>query len=162
MSDLKNAALGTLGFCAMLTDKAFDGFDQSNAFTTADEGGNHAAWVAGHLAQTCDWVLGNFAGSAELDESYKSLFGMDSAPGAEADYPPFADLLAQLKERRQAMQDWFSGLTDEQAAAELDEEYRMFGQTVAGMIGAIGAHENYHCGQLSVVRKKLGIGRVFG
>ncbi len=87
---------------------------------------------------------------------------MNSVPGAAADYPPFTELVSSMKERRQALIDWFGGLTDEKAAEELDDEFKMFGQTFAGMVGAIGVHDNYHVGQLSLVRKHLGMGRIFG
>ncbi len=163
MSDLKAAALGAFGFAAMTTDKAFEGFDQSNAFTCPDEGGNHAAWVAGHLAQTYAWVLDRYAGEGGLDPALKDLFGGGSEPKEDpAVYPPFDELMATMKDRRQAFTDWFSALPEEKAAELLDEEARMFGQTFAGMVGAMGAHENYHAGQLSVVRKKLGMARIFG
>ncbi len=163
MSDHKAAGLGAFGFAAFTTDKAFEGFDQSNAFEMPSEGGNHAAWVAGHLAQTCDWVLDRYGKAGALDPSYKDLFGQNSEPSTDATaYPPFAELLSKMKERRQALIDWFGALPDEKAAEELDEEARMFGQTFAGMMGALGAHENYHAGQLSVVRKKLGMDRIFG
>lgn len=163
MSDLKAAALGSFGFAALTTDKALEGFDQSNAFICPDEGGNHAAWVAGHLALTYDWVLDRYASAGGLDASYKELFGGGTEPSDDAAvYPPFASIMDRLAERRRAFIDWFSAMPEEKAAEPLDEEARMFGHTFAGMIGAIGAHENYHAGQLSVVRKKLGLGRAFG
>lgn len=163
MSDLKTAAMGAFNFAALTTDKALDGFDQSTAFTTPDEGGNHAAWIAGHLARTYDWVLDRYGETAALPDVYADVFaaGKDVELDA-AKYPPLDDIVVALNERRQACADWFNSLPEEKAAEELDEEARIFGQTFAGMMGALGAHENYHAGQLSVVRKKLGMDRVFG
>ncbi len=77
-------------------------------------------------------------------------------------YPPYDGIVASMEDRRQAFTDWFNALPDDKAAEELDEEARMFGQTFAGMVGAIGVHDNYHVGQLSLVRKHLGMGRIFG
>ncbi len=162
-SDLKTAALGAFNFAAYTTDKTLEGFDQSTAFETPADGGNHAAWIAGHLARTYDWILDRYGRSAILDPVYAEIFA--AGKDVEADrskYPPFADIVSALKERRQAVADWFSALPEEKAASELDEEARMFGQTFAGMMGALGAHENFHAGQLSVVRRKLAMDRVFG
>jgi len=163
MSDLKTAALGAFGFATLTTEKAFEGFDQSNAFTCPEGGGNHAAWIAGHLALTYAWVLDRYAGDGGLDASYKELFGGGTEPKADASaYPPYDEIVASMKDRRQAFTDWFNALPEDKAAEELDEEARMFGQTFAGMVGAIGVHDNYHVGQLSLVRKHLGMGRIFG
>ncbi len=161
MSDLKTAALGSMGFAIFTTEKALEGFDDSNAYVRPDGGGNNAAWIAGHLARTYDWALEHFAQRGTLGEQYKDHFGGGTEP-ADSGYPPFSELTAALKERRQAFSDWFSGLPEEKAAGELEEDFRMFGQTCAGMIGAMAAHENYHAGQLSVIRKQLGMDRVMG
>ena len=159
----KSAALGAFGFAQMTTDKTFEGFDQTNAFVVPEEGGNHAAWIAGHLAQTYDWLLTEMGEGSALPASYKELFGQNSVPSDEPGvYPPFEELLSAMRGRRSAALEWFTALPDGRAAEPLKEEWREFGQTYAGMIGALGAHENFHAGQLSVVRKKLGFTRVFG
>ena len=162
-SPLKTAALGAFDFAAMTTDKTLEGFDEKTAFVKPDEGGNHAIWIAGHLARTYDWVLDRYGEQAALDPVYADVFaaGKD-VDDDESKYPPFDSVVAALSERRQACRDWFERLPEDKAAEVLDEEARMFGQTFAGMMGALGAHENFHAGQLSVVRKKLGLGRVFG
>lgn len=163
LSPLKTAAIGALEFAAMTTDKTLEGFSQSTAFEKPEEGGNHAMWVAGHLARTYDWVLDKYGEKATLPAVYADVFaaGKDVEEDEEK-YPPFDHVVAALSERRQSCIKWFTSLSEEKAAEVLDEEARMFGQTFAGMMGALGAHENFHAGQLSVVRKKLGMGRVFG
>jgi len=163
VTDLKTAALGAYNFAAFTTDKTLEGFTQDTAFETPEEGGNHAAWVAGHLARTYDWILDRYASAGSLEPVYAEVFaaGKDVEPDPEK-YPPFEHITAALTERRQAVAKWFEDLPEEKAAEELDEEARMFGQTFAGMMGALGDHENFHAGQLSVVRKKLGMPRVFG
>ena len=162
MSDLKDAALGAFSFAGFTTDKALDGFSEATKCETCESAPNHAAWTLGHLAYTYDSTLVEMAGQeAKLDGSWKTMYGMGSAPAVD-DPHSFDELKAAFTERRQAMSDWFSGLSEEKAAEALPEEWAMFGKSVAGMMGALGAHENFHAGQLSVVRKKLGMDRVFG
>lgn len=160
-SDLKAGALGAFNFAAAWTDQTLDGFDESTRCETCEHNPNHAAWTAGHLAYTYDSVLAKLTGAEPtLGERWNEQFGMGSKPAS--DPPPLAELRETLSTRRKAFAEWFASLPDEQVAEPLPEDWRFFGETHAGMMGALGAHETFHAGQLNAIRKKLNLGPVFG
>jgi|GEM_PF-2575130 len=86
---------------------------------------------------------------------------MGSKPAQDA-VPAIAELRETLKARRQAFVDWFLALPEERVVDALPEDWAFFGGNYAGMVGALGAHETFHAGQLAAMRRKLDLGPVFG
>lgn len=125
---------------------------------------NHAAWIAGHLAHTDHYFLTAVAGQpASIPAEWDELFGMGSAPTADAArYPSPTELRDYLGSLRQTLQAWFAGLDERDANASLPEELRMFAPTVGALTHSLAWHEGLHTGQLTVVRKSLGIAPKFG
>jgi hypothetical protein len=121
---------------------------------------NHAAWVIGHLASTCDFA-GNLVGLKPTQPAdWEQLFGWSSSPTNEAArYPSKAALLQALDEGHARI------------AAELPkiplakwsdpfpmEEMRGFVPTLGdGLVFILAAHENIHLGQLSAWRRVQGL-----
>jgi uncharacterized damage-inducible protein DinB len=125
---------------------------------------NHAAWIVGHLAHTDNFFLTSVAGRpSQIPAEWDSLFGMGSQPVGDASaYPNSAELKDQLRARREDLIAWLRGLSEAQAQSELPEELRVFAPSVGALPNSIAWHEGMHTGQLTVVRKSLGIAPKFG
>lgn len=125
-------------------------------------GANHALWVLGHLAWTDHYFvkeLGKRASTCEWD----ALFGMGSQPIADrAKYPSRGDLLGFAASRRGALLEWFGSMSESQLFTPLPKDWETFAPHYAGLMTATAWHEGLHAGQLTVVRKHLGLKPKFG
>ena len=60
---------------------------------------NHAAWVIGHLASSCDFTASLLGQKAMCPASYEALFGWNSSPSSDAKiYPAKEEVLKALDE----------------------------------------------------------------
>ncbi len=121
--------------------------------------GNHAVWIVGHLAWSCDMIGAQLAGKdATLPESWTGLFAWKTAPTSNtADYPTLREVKAAFDKVHDEMVAWYEGLSDEQLAAPVPDDLKDFGATRAALLGANAWHIGMHTGQLTVVRKALGL-----
>ena len=126
--------------------------------------GNHAAWILGHIAYADSMIaaqVGDIPQSAP--DGFNELFGMGSTPSDDASiYPSVAELRAALEPTRESMIAWFKGMDDAQLAAPLPEGWEGFAPTHAALMGICAWHEGLHGGQLTVIRKSLGLPVKFG
>ncbi|MDX9911529.1 MAG: DinB family protein [Phycisphaerales bacterium] len=132
-------------------------------FKTPCSGGNHAAWVMGHIAVSEDYFRSTISGTPSLfSEPWGKLFGINSECVADASkYPSKAELAEALERSRAAFVSWASGLDEAGLRKLLPENLKQFGPDVAGMIAKQAFHEGFHTGQVSVARRAQGMARLF-
>ncbi len=120
-------------------------------------GVNHALWFAGHMAMADNYFLSLVSPSrAKTLDGFESRFGMKSQPTANAaDYPPTAEVLAAMRDRRAALLAALDELTDEQLAQPVPKPSQMFTDLASVFELAIW-HEGLHAGQVSLARRALG------
>lgn len=125
---------------------------------------NHAMWIIGHLAVTDDYFLTNLAGrDSKLPADWSGLFGMGSQPqGDLSAYPSPSDVRDQLRPRREELFSWFKSLSEEKLIEPLTDDWKQFAPNYIGLASSLAWHEGLHAGQLTVVRKSLGIAPKFG
>lgn len=128
------------------------------------EGGNHTAWVVGHLASTDDYFLTTLSGRpSNLPEAWKTMFGAGSKPVADLSaYPAVAELKSKLSGCREDLIAWLKSLDDKKLLSPLPQDLQMFAPTHAGLSFSLAWHEGLHSGQLTMVRRSLGIAPKFG
>jgi len=126
-------------------------------------GANHALWVVGHLAVIDDFFLGYLAGSpARCPESFEKLFGRGTKPSPNlADYPAPELVQQHFGQRRAELLSWFGSRSAELLVAAFPADFR-YAKNVAELMSSIAWHEGWHGGQLTAVRKGLGLGPKFG
>jgi uncharacterized damage-inducible protein DinB len=84
-------------------------------------------------------------------------FGMGSQPTSDpAAYPPPANVLKVMNERRAALLDALDNLTDEELAEKTPPGAPEFLPDIASVFELAIWHEGQHNGQLSVTRRALG------
>lgn len=158
-----DAGLHTMAFARRVFVQLLDAIPADKLLYQPVPGANHALWNAGHLACTDDWIVGAVAGGGRCLEGWERLFGGGSVPVADAAaYPSIGDVTTALAERREALVGWFRSLSPSQQVAAPPEQLAFFAPTLVGMAGPIGWHEGTHAGQLTVIRKSLGLAPLMG
>lgn len=127
-------------------------------------GANHAMWIAGHLAHSDNFFVSSLAAQAsKVPQAWDDLFGMGSKPQSDpAIYPQPAEMREIMAERREALLAWYRSLNEAKLIEPLPEDWRPFAPDFIGLAHSIAWHEGLHAGQLTVVRKGLGLAPKFG
>jgi hypothetical protein len=124
---------------------------------------NHCLWTLGHLASTYEWASGLIDGRpTALPDSYKGLFGMGSTPTGEAKgYPPIAEVRGQFDAVFNRLMASAKGISDAELDAPLSEATGGFASTKMDMLYKMAWHDGWHLGQLTTLRKHLGLPGIF-
>ena len=124
----------------------------------------NAIWIAGHLATTDDWFMTQFGGrKSAVPEAWQKLFSMNSTATADAKaYPQMAEVMKALDAGHAGVLKWLESLTAEQLEAPMPKEWQAFAPNMSDVPTFAAWHEGYHAGQLSMVRKGLGLAPAFG
>lgn len=127
-------------------------------------GCNHALWFAGHMANTDNFLISLVAPERSWqNKDFGAKFGMGSQPSPNpADYPPPAEVLATMRERRQTLLSILNGLRDEDLAQKTPPGAPEFLADFGAVFELAIWHEGLHSGQLSLTRRALGHGPVMG
>jgi hypothetical protein len=128
------------------------------------EGGNHALWFAGHMANTDNFLISLVAPQRAVEQAgFTEAFGMGSRPSRTmGDYPPVEEILAAMRERRKTLLDVLGGLSDEDLSRPTPDGAPDFLPDFGSVFELAVWHEGLHSGQLSTVRRSLGFAPVMG
>jgi|SRR5436190_13316602 len=119
---------------------------------------NHALWFAGHMATSDNFFLSLVApDKATQLPDFQAKFGMGSQPTNDpAAYPPHENVVATMRERRQALLAALDAMREEDLGKKTPEGAPEFLPDVASVFELAVWHEGQHRGQLSVARRALG------
>jgi uncharacterized damage-inducible protein DinB len=119
---------------------------------------NHALWFAGHMGVTDNFFLSIVAPEKARDEpGFPEKFGMGSQPTKNAaDYPPVEQVLAYMRDRRQALLAALSQMTEDDLAKPTPKGTPDFLGNIAAVFETAIWHEGLHSGQVSMVHRALG------
>ena len=129
-------------------------------------GGNHAMWIAGHLAVVEGRLHQMLNGGRNPLHEWKPLFDWGSEPVDDPSaYPPFEEVLGKFKElraRTHAYLDEFGEEGLDRPTKTQPPGFAAFGfATAGGAIMIIAGHAIGHMGGLTVVRAASGKERLF-
>lgn len=137
----------------------------SDRLTTQMEGAqNHFLWTIGHLACSMSFFASTLGVKLEsVPESYPALFGMGSEPKDEpSKYPPLEELKAVYKAVYEEYRAAVEKLTDAQLAEKCVADGGGFVSNKGDAVIMCVFHTGWHVGQLSALRKGLGLGSMWG
>ena len=119
---------------------------------------NHALWFAGHMGVVDNSMIRLLASEkSEKREGFQEKFGMGSQPsGRPDDYPPVAEVLDYMRERRSALLELLESLDEEDFAKPTPEGTPSFLPDVVSVFELVSWHEGLHSGQVSVASRALG------
>ena len=143
---------GMLG--ALLKDWPADKLTYQSAPTD-----NHALWTIGHLATGYSWFASLLDGKlADVPESYNTLFGYGSKPTGDASaYPSLEDVRAVQEKAWERVIDAAKKLKDADLAKPPAMDSHGLAKTKLDVIRLICWHDGWHQGQVSSLRKALGL-----
>lgn len=157
------SGLDAIAWSRSLLKAMLDNTPDEHFYRAPCPGGNHAAWVAGHIAYSEDGIRVALGGGAPvLDPAYEDLFNMgkpcrDGARG----YPSRQELMDALATAREATVAWFSNMGEAEAARAVEGGLAMLSKTHGGMVHAYAGHEAFHAGQVSMARRAAGLPVLF-
>lgn len=119
---------------------------------------NHALWFAGHMTTIDNFFLSLISPEkARPLPDFQTKFGMGSHPSRDpAAYPPPDEVLAAMRERRQALLQTLDELSEEDLAKKTPVGAPDFLPDFASVFELAIWHEGQHSGQLTVARRALG------
>jgi len=155
----RKIGLATLAFARKQTLAFLEDITQARAVHQPFAGANHAAWIAGHIVWEDDSILTTLKPrSSVLPATYPKLFANGSTPTADASaYPTLDQLREKLSQMREELVAWFSNMPEQQLLSPLPKEYAGFAENFAMLMSTLAWHEGLHAGQLTVIRKSLGM-----
>ncbi len=126
--------------------------------------GNHALWVMGHLGWVDDYFLSVVGDRpAKPPETWQTLFGITSTPKPNpGDYPSPTELKEAMHHRREELIAFFKSMDADKLASPLPDDIKDFAANHATLMATLAWHEGLHAGQLTIIRKSLGIAPKFG
>jgi hypothetical protein len=145
-----------------LFNNVLEGVEESQGGKRMTEQVNHLQWIAGHLTN----ARYNYAPMLGLSETfpYKELYMDPTAPppgnraiNASIKYPSLSEILKCWNAYSPAFVNAVSKLSDAQLAAELPFGTPIGDKSMLGFFGFLTSHESYHIGQMSIIRKYLGL-----
>lgn len=123
-------------------------------------GMNHAAWVLGHLAYVFDSMIAVWGEKPTMSPEWKELFNVPSKPQPDrSKYPSKAQLLEAYETNYRRIVEKVKQATP----ADFDKEFpnprlRPLLPTVGmAMVHILTSHQGQHLGQLSALRRALGM-----
>jgi hypothetical protein len=124
---------------------------------------NHLLWHLGHLAIDYHWFASALDGKpAGTTDEEKKLFGMGSKPVPDAKaYPPLSELRKRFDAGWERMAAAAESLRDEDGAKPTMIESGGFLKDRLDVVDKSAWHDGWHAGQLSGLRKALGLKGVF-
>lgn len=119
---------------------------------------NHALWFVGHMAQTDNFFISVIApAKVKAIEGLREKFGMGSQPtNRPEDYPPPEQVLATMRERREALLGILDQLSEEELGNKTPPGSPDFLPDIGSVFETAVWHEGLHSGQLSLIRRSLG------
>jgi len=136
-----------------------DGFPPEKMLFRPTPSDCHALWILGHVALSDAWILNMILEDEQsLGDRWK-VFGYQSDLNEDADrYPPLAEVREQLERQRARMLAWLATASEADLFAPLDDGGIGFAATPLEAINKEIWHEGWHSGQLSLLRRAVGLG----
>ncbi|MGE3108622.1 MAG: DinB family protein [Phycisphaerales bacterium] len=140
-----------------MTSKLISGFQGHQLTYQGTPTENHLLWQIGHMATGYAWFASMLDGSpASLGEPFDRLFGYQSKPVGDASaYPPIGEVQRVHDEQYARFLRAAKQAKDADAAGSLDAGG--FAKSKVDLILKAAWHEGWHQGQISSLRRALGL-----
>ena len=160
----RQRAMDALVFARGMTRDLVQRFREDQALYQAVPTDNHLMWTLGHLAVSFDWFAGLLdAKASEVPEHYQGLFGFKSSPAGQGSaYPSLAEVVGWFEKTYERFAAAVKTLTDADMTLPTMGDSYGFAKDRLEVIERAAWHEGWHAGQLSSLRRSLGIPPLMG
>lgn len=155
----KRAIVENVRWVHATMDKLIDTYPADKALYQVAGTDNHLMWTIGHLATSYSWFASLLDGrSAALPAEYNALFGYQSKPtGNAAVYPSLEEVKSQYRVAYARFSEAMESLSAEDLARPPATESHGFAATRLDVLIRTAWHDGWHSGQLSSLRRALGL-----
>ncbi len=140
--------------------KALAGLTREQGLARLGDHSNPLLWIAAHLTTT----RYGFAQliSLPLERPWGGAFTRGSEVGELSRIPDAAEILAAWDALRSPLATRLRELTDAELDAPAPRNFPTSDKSVLGGMAFLAYHEDYHIGQIALIRKSLGLGGLVG
>ena len=147
-----------------MTGKLCAGFSESQMLTQPSPSDNHLLWQIGHMATGYAYFASMLDGKpSTLGEMYDKLFGWGSKPSSDTStYPAHAEIRRIHDEQYTRILRAASALSDADGLSAPATDSGGFAKNKLDVVSKCIWHEGWHQGQISGLRRALGLPGVMG
>ncbi|HMN42441.1 MAG TPA: DinB family protein [Phycisphaerales bacterium] len=147
-----------------MTGKLCAGFGEHQMLAQPSKSDNHLLWQIGHLACSYSWFASMLDGKpATLGEMYDKLFGWGSKPTSDASmYPAHAEVRRIHDEQYTRVLRAAAAMSDADSLKAPAIDSGGFAKHKLDVLQKCIWHEGWHQGQISSLRRALGLPGVMG
>jgi uncharacterized damage-inducible protein DinB len=131
--------------------------DDAAGTTRVSDRTNHLTFIAVHLVDARDYLLGSLGGERVAPFAAYGLDAVSSIDEVGA-LPPLLEVVAAWEEVSRRLTDRIAVLDGAVWDAEAPTRFPVDDPTTLGMLAFLMQHDSYHLGQLAFLRKHLGFG----
>lgn len=162
-ASMRDRAVASMTFARGITRDLIKAFRDEHRSFQATPTDNHLLWTLGHLAQSFDWFAGLIDGKpSQVPQAYQQLFGFKSLPGAPQLYPPFEEICEQFDRTFERFMAAVAALAETDLLLPTAGESFGFAKDRLEVVERAAWHEGWHAGQLSSLRRALGLPPIMG
>ncbi len=130
------------------------------AHKRVNDKGSSLHWIIGHIANSRHYVGGLFNAGTEFENS--DLFNGGTPLKEPSVYPPIAEIKKIFEDVSEKFTKRLEELTDDDINKKLESKLPVKDETMLAAISFFSLHESYHVGQLSFIRRQLGMDGLTG
>lgn len=149
------ASAETLRINTKLFRNCLHGMTQALAETRSNDGTNSALWVAAHMVKARYGLLKRF-GEDRVNPLPAELMAAKGINDVKS-WPSVQEVLAAWTDVSHGLRDRLPKLTAAELDAAVEVRFPVFEQTQFAVLVFMTQHDSYHLGQLSMLRKVLGL-----
>lgn len=159
----RDRALAAITFSRSCTRDLLHGISEEQSVHRRADGEPHAMWIVGHLAVSDEWIEGMIAPfESRLPPIYKALFGHRTNASSDATvYPPFEEAVRHCEAARRSLIQTVRRASETELLRPLGDAGVGLATDPLDAVNKIAWHEGWHGGQLSRIRRSLGLPGVF-
>lgn len=160
----RQTALDAVTFSHGFLVKIIDSFPADRRTYQTSRADNHVLWTLGHFCTTYEWICGMLKeGGTKFPAEYQALFGMKSEPKPDAKlYPSYDELRKNFDRSYDAFIAAFQATSDADLVKPTVSDSGGFVPNRLAVMQIVTWHDGWHSGQLSTLRRSLGLPSVFG
>ena len=143
-----------------LVNKTLKDLSDDVAHKRINDKGSSLHWIIGHIANSRHYVGGLFNAGTEFANS--ELYNGGTPLKEPSDYPPIEEIRQIFESVTEKFIKRLSEITDDDIHKKLEKKLPVKDDTMLGAIAFFSLHESYHVGQLSYIRRQLGMDGLTG
>jgi hypothetical protein len=148
------------GVNTRLYEQALDGIDRETSLRRLAPGANPILWIAGHLASSRFGIAGMIGREQPLP--WPKVFHKGSSAEDPSSLPDLAVIRQGWREIAGVLLPRLAELNEADLAPLAPRSFPIEDKSIGGAITFLAYHEGYHLGQISYVRKALGLPGLVG